>query len=124
MIGNGIRALDDRDRLFIYTLRALGVHRQEATLVVWLSGAGEVSSKDIEQGTGIRQSDVSKVLKAMEENGWISILATNSSARGSPRKIYSLRASLDEIIGHYEQKKLSESALAMGSIERLKELAN
>jgi predicted transcriptional regulator len=121
---NGARILEDRDRLFIDTLQSLGVRRQEAVLIVWLNGAGEVSSKDIEQGTSLRQSDVSRVLKAMQKNGWVGILGTDSSAKGRPRKIYSLNASLDEIVRYYGQKKLRESALAMGSIQRLKELAS
>jgi predicted transcriptional regulator len=123
MTGNGIKVLEDRDRVFIDTLQSLGVRRQEAVLVVWLNGAGGVSSRDIEQGTGLRQSDVSRVLKSMQKNGWVGILGTYSSAKGRPRKIYSLSASLEEIVRYYGQRRLRESAMAMGSIQRLKDLA-
>jgi predicted transcriptional regulator len=37
--------------------------------------------------------------------------------------MYRLKASLYEVIGHLEQRKLRESAMSMGSIQRLKELA-
>lgn len=123
MTENSIRVLEDRDRLFIDTLQSLGVRRQEATLIVWMNGAGEVSSKDIERGAGLGQSDVSKILKAMRENGWIDTSETNNSAKGRPRKIHSLSASLDDIVRHYELQKLRESISIRESIQRLKELA-
>jgi predicted transcriptional regulator len=37
-------------------------------------------------------------------------------------KVYSLRASIDEIIKHFEEEKMHESAQAMESIQRLKQL--
>lgn len=123
MMENNAKVLGERDRLLINTLRALGVRRQEATLIVWMSGAGEVSSRDIEKGTGIRQSDVSKVLKKMLEVGWVDNLGTDGSAKGRPRKIYSLSATLNNIVAHYELQKLRETTLARDSIQRLRDLA-
>lgn len=120
---NGVKLLEERDKQFIEILLGLGVRRQEATLIVWMNGAGDVSSRDIEKGTGIRQSDVSKVLKAMLEIGWVDNLGTSSSAKGRPRKIYSLSASLNDIVSYYEMEKLRETTLAKDSIQRLKELA-
>jgi len=37
-------------------------------------------------------------------------------------KVYSLRANIDQIIKHFEEQKLNESAQAMESIQRLKQL--
>ena len=123
MMGNDIRVLEDRDKLFVDILQTLGVRRQEATLIAWMSGAGVVSSKDIEQGAGLRQSDVSKILKSMQETGWVATLGTNNSTKGRPRKIYSLSTSLEDIVRYYELKKLKESILAKESIQKLKDLA-
>lgn len=123
MTENSARVLEDRDRLFIDILLSLGVRRQEAILIAWMNGAGEFSSKDIEQGAGLRQSDISKILRTMQRSGWIETIKTSNSTKGRPRKIYSLNASLDIIIGHYERQKLRESLLVKESIQRLKELA-
>ncbi len=120
---NGARVLEERDKQLIDILRGLGVRRQEAILIVWMNGAGDVSSRDIERGTGIRQSDVSKVLKTMLDAGWVDNLGTSSSTKGRPRKIYSLSASLDDIVAHYEVEKLRETSSTMDSIQRLKDLA-
>jgi predicted transcriptional regulator len=37
-------------------------------------------------------------------------------------KVYSLKAGIDAIIKHFEEEKLHESAQAMESIQRLKQL--
>ena len=120
---DGLKLLEERDRALIDILGGLGVRRQEATLIIWMNGAGEVSSRDIEKGTGIRQSDVSKILRAIQENGWINDRGTNNSSKGRPRKIYSLNASLNDIVTYYELMKLKETALAKNSIQKLRELA-
>ncbi|MFB3765783.1 MAG: MarR family transcriptional regulator [Methanotrichaceae archaeon] len=120
---NNARVLEERDKLFIDILWGLGIRKHEATIIIWMNGAGEVSSKDIENGTGIRQSEVSKVLKTMRELGWVDNLGTNNSTKGRPRKIYTLSASLNDIVTYYELQKLGETTLAKDSIQRLKELA-
>jgi predicted transcriptional regulator len=38
-------------------------------------------------------------------------------------KIYALRATIEEIIGHYEAEKTQESARSTEAIQRLKEIA-
>ncbi|MGA9097666.1 MAG: ArsR family transcriptional regulator [Methanotrichaceae archaeon] len=123
MMGNGVKILEDRDRLFIDILQSLGVRKQEATMIAWMNGAGEVSSMDIEKGTGIRQSEVSKILKAMRKNGWVDTFKASNSTKGRPRKIHSLSTSLDNIVRYYELQKLRESISVRESIQRLKELA-
>jgi predicted transcriptional regulator len=37
-------------------------------------------------------------------------------------KVYSLKAGIEEVIKHFEEEKLHESAQAMESIQRLKQL--
>jgi len=123
MKGNGVKILEERERLLIDILQSLGVRKQEATMIAWMNGAGEVSSKDIEQGAGIRQSDVSKILRAMRENGWVDTYKASNPTKGRPRKIYSLSVSLDYIVRFYELQKLRESISVRESIQRLKELA-
>jgi len=38
-------------------------------------------------------------------------------------RLYKLIVPIDDIIGHYEEKKLNESSRAMQSIQRLKEIS-
>ncbi|NPV63202.1 MAG: ArsR family transcriptional regulator [Methanotrichaceae archaeon] len=118
-----VKVLEDREQLLIDTMQDLGLKRQEAALIVFMNGAGKLYSKDIERGTQLRQPEVSRAMKILRENDWVEVQDIKGAGKGRPKKIYRLKASLYEVIGHLEQRKLRESAMSMGSIQRLKELA-
>ena len=54
---------------------------------------------------------------------WISEHGVKGSGNGRPTRIYTLRATIQEIIQHYEEEKNQESARTMQAIQRLKELS-
>ncbi len=109
---------------FIQTLRSLGVHRNLAAAVIYLAGVGEATSKEIQASTGIKQPDVSKAMKAVQELGWLKVREVENVGRNRTRKIYALGVSMEEVVRYFEAQKLIESAQAMRSIERLRELAS
>jgi len=117
-----VKILDDKDMEFVETLRSLGVPRNVATLITFLANVDEASSREIEMGSDLRQPEVSIAMRNLRENNWIEEREIKREGKGRPMKVYSLRATIDEIIKHYEQQKLNESAQAMESIQRLKEL--
>ncbi len=107
---------------FIQILKSLGVSRNLAAAITFLSGADEATAKEIQEGAGISQPSVSKAVKALQELSWLEVRKTKETESGKPRMIYALNVSLEEVVRHYEAQKLSESAQAMRSIERLREL--
>jgi predicted transcriptional regulator len=117
-----VKILDDKDMEFVETLRSLGVPRNVATLITFLANVDEASSREIEMGSDLRQPEVSIAMRNLRENNWIEEREIKREGKGRPMKVYSLRATIDEIIKHYEKQKLDESAQAMESIQRLKEL--
>jgi predicted transcriptional regulator len=117
-----VKILDDKDMEFVETLRSLGVPRNVATLITFLANVDEASSREIEMGSDLRQPEVSIAMRSLRENNWIEEREIKREGKGRPMKVYSLRASIDEIIKFYEQQKLNESAQAMESIQRLKQL--
>lgn len=119
-----VKVLDDRDLEFIEALRSLGVQRNVAALVTYLSNAKEVSSREIEMGTGLRQPEVSIGMRFLRQNGWIEERDVKGEGKGRPMKVYTLKVSIDEIIKHFEDQKLKESAKAMESIRKLRELTS
>jgi predicted transcriptional regulator len=46
------------------------------------------------------------------------------SGKGRPQKVYALRATIEEIIEHYEAEKKQESSRTIDAIQRLKELSS
>ena len=119
-----VKILDDKDMEFVETLRSLGVPRNVATLITFLANVDEASSREIEMGSDLRQPEVSIAMRSLRENNWIEEREIKREGKGRPMKVYSLRASIDEIIKFYEQQKLNESAQAMESIQRLKRLSS
>jgi predicted transcriptional regulator len=117
-----VKVLDDKDMEFVETLRSLGVPRNVATLITFLSNVDEASSREIEMGSDLRQPEVSIAMRTLRDNEWIVEKEVKREGKGRPMKVYALKATMDEIINYFEEEKLHESAQAMESIQRLKEM--
>jgi predicted transcriptional regulator len=117
-----VKILDDKDMEFVETLKTLGVPRNVATLITFLANVDEASSRDIEMGSDLRQPEVSIAMRTLRDNHWIEEKEIKREGKGRPMKVYSLHASIETIIGHFEEEKMHESAQAMESIQRLKQL--
>jgi len=117
-----VKILDDKDMEFVETLRSLGVPRNVATLITFLANVDAASSREIEMGSDLRQPEVSIAMRTLRDNNWIEEKEVKREGKGRPMKVYSLRASIDQIIKYFEEEKLNESAQAMESIQRLKQL--
>jgi len=116
--------LDDKDLEFIDTLRSLEVPRNVATLITYLANANEVTSREIEIGTSLRQPEVSIAMRTLRLNKWIDEREVKSEGKGRPMKVYKLRVSIQEIIQHYEEEKNNEAARTTQAVQRLKELSS
>ena len=117
-----VKILDDKDMEFVETLRSLGVPRNVATLITFLANVEEASSREIEMGSDLRQPEVSIAMRTLRENNWIEEKEIKREGKGRPMKVYALHATIDDIIKHFEEEKVHESAQAMESIQRLKQL--
>ena len=117
-----VKILDDKDMEFVETLRSLGVPRNVATLITFLANVDEASSREIEMGSDLRQPEVSIAMRTLRDNNWIEEKEIKREGKGRPMKVYSLKAGIEEVIKHCEEEKLHESAQAMESIQRLKQL--
>ena len=117
-----VKILDDKDMEFVETLRSLSVPRNVATLITFLANVDEASSREIEMGSDLRQPEVSIAMRTLRNNNWVEEREIKKDGKGRPMKVYRLTISLDEIIKHFEEEKLHESAQAMESIQRLKQL--
>jgi predicted transcriptional regulator len=73
-------------------------------------------------GTNLRQPEVSIGIRTLRQNNWVEERDIKSKEKGRPVRIYKLGVPIGEIIKHYEEEKNSETAQAMGSIQRLREM--
>lgn len=106
--------LDDKDREFIEALRGLNVPRDAAMLITYLANVSEATSREIEMGTGLRQSEVSRGMRLMHEKNWVTEYEVKSERKGRPMKVYRLSIPLEQIIKHYEKEKGSRVCPGLG----------
>jgi predicted transcriptional regulator len=123
IIEAAVKVLDEKDQELVEALEAVGIRRNVATIIVYLKDLDEATSRDIEKGSGLRQPEVSIAMRTLREKGWIGERDVKGTGKGRPMKFYKLAASVDDIIGHYEEEKRKESSQAMQSIQRLKEIS-
>ena len=115
-----IKMLDENDHILINALNNLGMSRNTATTMAYLMNVEEASSREIEISTGLRQPEVSIVMRLMCNKSWVSMRSEKKPGKGRPMKIYSLAAPVDEIISYYEDKVYKESQATVLVIKKLK----
>jgi predicted transcriptional regulator len=123
IIESAVKVLDEKEQELIEALEAVGVRRNVAAIIVYLKDLDEATSRDIEKGCGLRQPEVSMAMRTLREKGWIAEHEVKGSGKGRPMRLYKLTVPIEDVIGHYEEKKCNESARAMQSIQRLKEIS-
>ncbi|WNY23411.1 hypothetical protein MmiHf6_07180 [Methanimicrococcus hongohii] len=119
-----VKILDENDLIFVSDLRNLGIQRNVALTLVYLSNVKEASSREIEIGTGLRQPEISLAICFMGDNGWIENRMVRVNKKGRPLKVYSLCASMETIYAYYEMKAHEDYENSIGKINQLKELIN
>ena len=117
-----VKVLDDADREFVEVLRELNIPRNVASMITYLANVEEATSREFEIGSNLRQPEVSIAMRTLRDNNWIEEKEIKREGKGRPMKVYSLKAGIDDVIKHFEEEKLHESAQAMESIQRLKQL--
>lgn len=117
--------LDDDDHEIVDILHSLGVQRNVAKVITFLAVAVEATSRDMELGAGLKQPEVSIAMRTLRRENWVREWEIkNSGGIGRPSKVYSLSTPVAEIIKSIEEERQKESAKAMASIQRLKDLAS
>ncbi|MFP4655225.1 MAG: transcriptional regulator protein [Methanohalobium sp.] len=119
-----VNILDENDYKFIDTLKSLGMSRNVATALTYLSNVKRASSQEIEMCTGLRQPEVSVAMRTMRDNNWINIYNKKTAGKGRPTKIYELNTPLEGVIKQYEQKILKKNQEALSATNKLKSMCS
>ena len=91
-------------------------------MITYLANTDEVTSREIEMGTNLRQPEVSIAMRTLRNINWIEERDVRTEGKGRPMKVYKLSVPIGEIIKHYEDVKNSEAAQNMKSIQKLKDI--
>jgi predicted transcriptional regulator len=117
-----LKVLDDEDLEFVAILHSLGMQRSVASIITYLSNAGEAPSREIEQATRLSQPEVSMTIRDLRDENWISEHEVKTGGKGRPYLVYTLATPIDEIIKRLEDEKLKEYAEVIENIRKLKEM--
>ena len=120
MRNQSVKVLDTADMEFADTLMGLGLKRNVAKTLTYLKNVDEVTSREIERGSDLRQPEVSNAMRELKNMNWVIIREQKKPGKGRPFKIYRLDEKINSIIKQLEQRKTLESKRMMDNIQQLK----
>ena len=112
--------LTSRDRKIIDVFANLGMPRNLAKTLMYISQVDECRSTDIEQGANLRQPEVSVAMQELRRRGWVTKRNLRHKGKGRPIHVYRATTTLDEVLKTIEEEKLQEVEEIKENIEELK----
>jgi len=117
-----VYAFNKQDEKAIHLFAELGMPRNLAKTLMYISQVEECRSAEIERGADLRQPEVSVAMQELQKKGWIKQRDIKKKGKGRPVHIYKLTAPLDNIIKTFEKEKIEEINTVKKDISDLKEL--
>jgi len=114
--------LNPQDEKIVHVFTDLGMPKNLAKTLMYISQVDECRSSEIERGANLRQPEVSIAMQHLQEKGWIERRDIRKKGKGRPVHLYKLKAPLANIIKSFEQEKLYEVEAVKKDLSELKEL--
>jgi predicted transcriptional regulator len=116
--------MSEKEYEIVELLRKLDINRPVALTLACLSSGDEITSREIEKNSSLRQPEVSIAMRYLKDNNWVDIREERKTeGKGRPVKLYRLVTPLEDIVQSIEQRVLLESRYVLNNIEKLKRLA-
>ncbi len=114
--------LSQKDEKIVEIFSDLGMPKNLAKTLMYISQWQECRSADIEYGARLRQPEVSVAMHNLEERGWITKRDQKKEGKGRPIYIYKLTSPIDNIIETFEREKMKEIESVKKDFKELKDL--
>lgn len=114
--------LSPQDRKIVDVFTDLGMPKNLAKTLIYISHVDECRSSDIERGANLRQPEVSVAMQELGKKGWISRSNKKKEGKGRPIYIYSLESDLFDIAAEFEKEKMLEINSIKQDLNDLKHL--
>ena len=98
--------LDKDDDKAIQLFVKLGMPKNLAKTLLYISQFDECKCADVEQGADLRQPEVSIAMQELRRRGWVKRRDLKKEGKGRPVHIYKPTTHLSEILNVFEQEKL------------------
>lgn len=117
-----VYTLDKNDDKAVQLFVKLGMPKNLAKTLLYISQFDECKCADVEQGADLRQPEVSIAMQELRKRGWIKKRDLKKKGKGRPVHIYKPTTHLSKILNAFEQEKLKEVESVKNDISDLKNL--
>lgn len=122
MVQNIYYRFSPQDEKIIKVFTELGMPRNLAKTLLYISQVNECRSAEIEHGANLRQPEVSVAMHVLQQKGWIKKRDLKKKGKGRPVHIYKLTSPITDIVGNFEKEKMKEIKSVKDDLEQLKAL--
>ena len=117
--------LDKKDGKAIQLFAELGMPKNLAKTLMYISQVDECRSAEIEQGADLRQPEVSLAMQELRQRGWVEIQSfKKKKGKGRPIHIYKATKPLSQVMEEIEQEKTKEIEAIKDNMLELKNIFN
>lgn len=124
MAKNTFYSFDSQDEKIIKVFTGLGMPRNLAKTLIYISQVEECRSAEIEHGANLRQPEVSVAMQQLQNRGWVARRDLKKKGKGRPVHLYKLTSPIDEIVTNFEKEKTKEIDHVKNDLDQLKKLIN
>jgi predicted transcriptional regulator len=122
MVQNVLYRFNSQDEKIIKVFTDLGMPRNLAKTLIYISQVSECRSAEIEHGANLRQPEVSVAMHELQRKGWIKKRDLKKKGKGRPVHLYKLTSSISEIVSNFEKEKMKEIKHVQDDLTQLKSL--
>jgi len=112
--------LDEDDDKAIQLFVKLGMPKNLAKTLLYISQFDECKCIDVQQGADLRQPEVSIAMQELRRRNWVKKRDLKKKAKGRPVHIYKPTTNLSEILKAFELERLKEVEAVKNDISELK----
>ena len=113
---------DKKDDKAVQIFRELGMPKNLAKTLMYISQVDECRSAEVEQAADLRQPEVCVAMQELRRRGWVKKRDLNKKGKGRPVHIYTPTKNLSEIWNAFEQEKLKEVETIKNEMSELRNL--
>ncbi|HHH79953.1 MAG TPA: ArsR family transcriptional regulator [Thermoplasmatales archaeon] len=118
----GTNVLDETDDKVVQIFTDLGMPKNLAKTLLYISQVDECRSAEVERGANLRQPEVSVAMQELRKRGWATKRDVKKKGKGRPVHVYKLTTPLSQIIRELEEEKMKEVNSIKESLEELKSM--
>ncbi|MEF8879691.1 MAG: ArsR family transcriptional regulator [Candidatus Thermoplasmatota archaeon] len=114
--------LDEEDDKAVELFTELGMPKNLAKTLMYISQVDECRSAEVEQGADLRQPEVSVAMQELRRRGWAKKRDLKKDGKGRPVHLYKLTKPLPKILQNFEKEKMKEVETIQNDLGDLRNL--